>query len=615
VTRVGGRARSPAAGLGVVLVAVLTVLGASPAQAAIGETIRSYDVTLTVLRNGDLQVSETIEYDFGAATDRHGIFRDIPTRVPYDRTDDRIYELDDVRVASPTGAPADVDRSESAGVTSLRIGDPDKTVTGRQVYDIDYTVHGALNAFEDHDELYWNAIGDKWDVPILAPNVVVELPAEPTQVACFAGYTGSSLPCGTVETRGTTVHLGQPDGLGPFSAFTVVTGLPKDAVDATGPILEERWTVQGALTPTPVTGTLAGLILLPGLGLLTWLVATKGRDRRFAGVTPGLVGQGGAEQEPVPVVGAGPVAVQFSPPEGLRPGQLGTLLDERANVLDVTATIVDLAVRGHLRIEEQPRKGLFRSRDWLLVKLPDGRGDLVEYERLLYSGLFESGDAEGAVLLSALKQKFAARLARVQSALYTNVTSEGWFRGRPDKVRGRWQVAGVVVAIAGGWLTFLLGRRLHWAPVGIALTLIGVLLFVLARRMPARTAEGSAMLAQARGFREYIRTAEAEQLRFEERADIFSRYLPFAVVFGEADRWVKVFGPLAAAAGGTVASSPAWYTGPNGWSPDHFSDSLDGFTSSASGTIAASTPSSSGGSGFSGGSSGGGGGGGGGGSW
>ena len=609
MTRVGGRARSLAAG--VLLVGSLAVLGAAPAQAAFGETIRSYDVTLTVLRNGDLRVSETIEYDFGAAQ-RHGIFRDIPTRVPYDQKDDRVYELDDVSVTSPTGAPADVDRSESAGVTSLRIGDPDETVTGRQVYDIDYTVHGALNAFEDHDELYWNAIGDKWDVQILAATVAVELPAEPTQVACFAGYTGSSLPCGTLETRGTTVHMSQPGGLGPFSAFTVVAGLPKDAVTATGPILEERWTVQGALTPTPLTGTLAGLILLPGLALLTWLVATKGRDRRFAGVTPGVVGQGGAEQEPVPVVGAGPVAVQFSPPEGLRPGQLGTLLDERANVLDVTATIVDLAVRGHLRIEEQPRKGLFRSRDWLLVKLPDGKGDLVEYERLLYSGLFESGDQ---VLLSSLKQKFAARLARVQSALYTNVTSEGWFRGRPDKVRGRWQVAGVVVAIAGGWLTFFLGRRLHWAPVGIALTLIGVLLFVLARRMPARTAKGSAMLAQARGFREYIRTAEAEQLRFEERADIFSRYLPFAVVFGEADRWVKVFGPLAAAAAGSAAASPAWYAGPNGWSADHFSDSLDGFTSSASGTIAASTPSSSGGSGFSGGSSGGGGGGGGGGSW
>ena len=79
----------------------------------------------------------------------------------------------------------------------------------------------------------------------------------------------------------------------------------------------------------------------------------------------------------MPLVGAGPVAVQFPPPEGLRPGQLGTLLDERANVVDVTATIVDLAVRGHLRIEELAAQGALPSRDWLLVKLPGGTGDLL----------------------------------------------------------------------------------------------------------------------------------------------------------------------------------------------------------------------------------------------
>jgi uncharacterized membrane protein len=122
---------------------------------------------------------------------------------------------------------------------------------------------------------------------------------------------------------------------------------------------------------------------------------------------------------------------------------------------------------------------------------------------------------------------------------------------------------------------------------------------------------------QAKGFRDYIRTAEANQLRFEEGADIFSRYLPYAIVFGEAERWVRVFGPLAAGAAAATGSNvgPVWYSGPNGWDASHFSDSLTGFTSSVSSTIAASTASSSGGSGFSGGSSGGGGGGGGGGSW
>ena len=220
-----------------------------------------------------------------------------------------------------------------------------------------------------------------------------------------------------------------------------------------------------AMTPTPVTGTLAGLILIPGLAGVVWLVTNRGRDRRFAGQTPGSGADSGAVEEPVPLTGAGPVAVQFQPPEGLRPGQLGTLIDEQANVLDVTATIVDLAVRGHLRIVELERAHWFSSRDWRLERLPGGTGDLLPYEKLLYDGLFETGEQ---VLLSSLKKTFAARMAKVQTALYEDVTRAGWFRGRPDKVRGVWKVGGRRPGHRRRLATFILGHELHWAPVGIA---------------------------------------------------------------------------------------------------------------------------------------------------
>jgi uncharacterized membrane protein YgcG len=590
------------------------LVAAAPAAALVGtgeEHITSYDVVLTVNDDGTLAARETIDYDFGSSVGKHGIFRTFPVRVPYDDKHDRVYDVANLQVESPTGAPTDVDSSESNGTATYRIGNPDRTVSGRQRYVVTYTVDGALNAFPDHVELYWNAIGDGWGVPIDAATVRVVTPTAPTQQACFAGPTGSSLPCGSIAASGTEVTASQPGGLTPYSAFTVVVGLPTGAVTATGPLLEERWTLRQSLTPTPLTGSLAGLLLLPGLAGIAWLVGVRGRDRRYAGQTPGLVPPAGGPDERVPLVGAGPVAVQFQPPEGLRPGQLGTLLDERANVVDVTATIVDLAVRGHLRIVELERAHWFSSRDWRLEKLTGGTGELLPFEQELYNGLFLSGDQ---VLLSSLKKTFAARMAKVQTALYVDVTRAGWFRGRPDKVRGAWQAGGFVLALAGGWLTWLLSRHLHWAPVGVAVPVVGVVLFVLGRKMPARTAAGSAVLAQARGFREYIRTAEAEQLRFEEGRDIFSRYLPYAVVFGETDRWVRVFGPLAAAS--SVGSSTSWYAGPAGWDMSHFGQSMDGFTSTAASTLAASTPSSSGGSGFGGGgSSGGGGGGGGGGSW
>jgi hypothetical protein len=595
---------------------LLTVAVAGPAVAAAGERIDSYNVVLDVHRDGSLRISETIAYDFGT-NERHGIVRDIPTRIIYDKKHDRVYRLHDVSVTSPTaGTPAEVSRSESNGTTTLRVGDPDKTVHGRHTYVVRYSIDGALNTFPDHVELFWNAIGLQWDVPIRRATARVNTPGSVDQLACYAGPDRSTTPCGAASSSGHEASFAAPGGLAPFSALTVVVGLPRSAVPGAGPILEERWSVKGALTPTPLSAGLALAVLAVGAVAVVWLVGGAGRDRRYIGLTPGVLpaaGQPVVEQR-VPFVRREPVAVAFSPPAGLRPGQIGTLLDEQANVIDVTATIIDLAVRGHLRIEELERPHWFSPRDWRLIRLPGAPSDvLLPFEQELMNGLFETGQD---VRLSELKKKFAARLASVQTKLYEDVTAAGWFRGRPDKVRGRWSAAGVGLAAAGGVLTWLLGRQLHWAVVGLAVVVVGLLLHRLGRRMPARTPIGSAVLAQAQGFREYIRTAEADQLRFEERSEIFSRYLPYAIVFGEAERWVTVFGVLAAAGAAGVAAGPGWYVGPGGWDPSHFNESLTGFTTSASSTFAAATPSSSGGSGFSGGgSSGGGGGGGGGGSW
>lgn len=604
--------------VGPLLWCLLTAAGPASATTQPGsEHIASYDVVLTVRPDGRLAVRETIDYDFGPQ-ERHGIYREIPTRVPYDNDHDRVYRLSDVQVTSPTGAPADVSRDESGGLTRLRVGNPDRTVHGRQTYVVSYVVDGALNAFSDHVELYWNAIGAEWAVPIAEASVRVVAPGPVRRSACFAGPTGSGLPCASPpsSTGSGGADFAEPGGLAAYNAFTVVVALDQGSVATTGPILAEHWSLRRSVVPTPLTGGLAaGLVVVGGVGL-AWLVGTRGRDRRFAGQTPGLLPLEGAHprEEAAPLLSREPVAVAFTPPEGLRPGQVGTLLDERASVLDVTATIVDLAVRGFLRIEELERTHWFSSRDWRLVRLDPPAPDppLLPYEQDLYAGLFQSGTE---VLLSGLKTHFASRLQAVQDKLYVDVTAAGWFRGRPDKVRGRYAGAGVLLAAAGGWLTWTLAHHVHWPVVGVAITVLGLALWRLAGRMPARTARGSAVLAQAKGFRQYIRTAEGEQLRFEEGADIFSRYLPYAIVFGEADRWVRVFGALSTAAGGSAASAPSWYAGPSGWTFGSFSDSLDGFTSSTTGAIAAATPSSSGGSGFSGGSSGGGGGGGGGGSW
>ncbi len=588
------------------------LIGPPPAGATGHETITAYDVVLTVRSNGVLHVREEIDYDFGAER-RHGIFRTIPTTARYDDDFDRIYELDNVKVTSPTGAPDDV-KVEGGNTTTIRIGDPDKTITGPHTYVIDYDIKGALNSFPDHEELYWNAIGAEWDVLITAATVTVDMPANITKVACFGGPVGSTLPCNSEGQDGRRATFRQ-EAMGPRSALTVVVAVPAGVVPAK-PILRERFSLTRAFAVNERTvGGLAGLLLLISAGV-GWLLWSRGRDRRYVGQVMGLSPAAGQAdvQEHRPLFAKADGAVEFAPPDGIRPGQVGTLIDEEAHVLDVTATIVDLAVRKYLFIEELPRKTWFHKRDWQLTRLDAPLDALLPYEAKLWGSLFRGGHK---VLMSDLKDTFASSMREVQNQLYADVVKRGWFFRRPDKVRATWLFFGVLLTAAGVGLTFLLAKYTHVALIGVGVIVGGLVLMAAAKFMPARTAKGSAALSRVLGFRQYIKTAEVEQLKFEERESIFSRYLPYAIVFGETDRWAKAFASLAHEGPGTTGSSSGlyWYSGPNAWNLGYLGSSMDSFTDSAAGALT-STPSSSGSSGFGGGgSSGGGGGGGGGGSW
>jgi len=128
--------------------------------------------------------------------------------------------------------------------------------------------------------------------------------------------------------------------------------------------------------------------------------------------------------------------------------------------------------------------------------------------------------------------------------------------------------------------------------------------------MPRRNALGREMLRRALGFRQYIATAEKDRQKFNEQQNLFSEYLPYAIVFRCVDKWARAFEGI-----DTVAATSSWYAGHDSFTSAEFSRRLNGFASNVSSVIA-STPGSSGSSGFSsGGGSGGGGGGGGGGSW
>jgi hypothetical protein len=611
--------------VGLAVAGVAFIGAASPAQAAGPERITAYDIRVAIAPDSSLRVTERIDYDFGSQQ-RRGIFRVIPIADRYDETYDRVIEIDDVRVGSPTGAPTQVQIETKDGVEYIRIGDPDVTISGSQTYLIDYVVRGVMNAFPEADELVWNAVGLDWDVPIESVRTIVTAPVAPTRARCTTGPGGSQQPCTAVAVVGDEGRFRQAS-LAPNEGLTVSVALPPGSVAVGEPILQARWSLARAFSVTPLTGSVALLVLLIGAGAVLWIAWRQGRDRRFVGEVPGLeppAGMAGVE-EPRPL-GTGPEgAVEFQPPPDVRPGLVGTLIDEQANVLDVTATVIDLAVRGYLRIEEIPKEGWFGSADWRIVPLKPADDGLLAFETRLLTAMTGRTDNR----LSVVARDAALDLQLVQADLYNEVVSRRWFRGRPDEVRRVWYFLGGLLTALGVGLTFVLARWTTFGLAGLAAIVSGLVLVVAAPRMPARTGRGSATLARTLGFRAYIRTAEVEQIRFEEREQVFSRYLPYAMVFGETERWAKAFTAVGfgAAAGAAAGASLGgglpylpWYAMASGSSMDDFSAAMNGFTVTTAGSIsaaAAAASAASGGSAFSGGGgfSGGGFGGGGGGSW
>jgi hypothetical protein len=421
--------------------------GSAHAQTG-GEHITSFNVIMTLRSDGALAVNEAISYDFGAVA-HHGIFRDLVVRETYDAHHDRRYTIEALRVVADNNAAVAVKTTHEGGYLHVRIGDPNQTVTGEHSYEISYVVRGAPLTFGDHDELYWDAIGNQWPVGIEHATVGVRAPAPITKIACFTGPVRSSLPCDGA-TRNANTAMFRQSNLSANEGVTIVVALPKGTIQPPPePILERRRTLGEAFAIRPNTVAPAGVLALLAIGAVIFVVWRRGRDRRYSGsAVDAALGNVTGEEERQGLLPAAPGPVEFIPPDGIRPGQVGTLADEHANVLDVTATIVDLAVRGWLTITD------ISEGDYQLAATQNaGKGTLLPYETMLMNDLFASGPE---VKLSDLKYEFRSELHAVQSALYDDVVTQGWYRTRPDRSRAIWVGIGVLVVLAqvnesAGW--------------------------------------------------------------------------------------------------------------------------------------------------------------------
>lgn len=587
------------------------------------EHIEQFDVTLEINQTGVVDVTETIRYNFGSA-ERHGIYRDIPFEYADRNSTKRSMPVDIRSVTDASGTALRFEESRTGGYIRVKIGDPNRLITGVETYVIRYFVQDAVSYFSEYDELYWNVTGNAWTVPIAQSTVTIHL-AEPVlgnRFVCYLGPVGSTARCPIIgmdstaprsEFRATAGRL-LPAG----SGMTVALGFPKGIIHE--PTGLERFLRFFGRNP---------LILLP-FAVFGFMFRRWWRDGRDPD-------------------GRGTIVPEYDVPEGLSPLHIAALQDGRLSGKEIPAAIIDLAVKGHLVIERVTDDGIvFDTTDYILVETAKrpatGSVESVLIEAL-FTGAQSSVDAAGvrkllatpqaklipdflkrsieaslpkevaapettlrSVKVSELKNKFYTKIPELQKRAVSDLVARHYFAASPQDVWGKYVLWGPLLFIG----TFFLIPFVELPGVNVMAILVTIpIYFTFVYLMPRVTRDGAIMKERLLGLKDYLQIAEKRRLEFhnapEKTPELFERLLPAALLLGVSDIWAKEFADI-------TMAEPEWYRGGSvsSFSIASFASDLGGFNAAAASSLA-SAPSSSGSGG--GGFSGGGGGGGGGGSW
>ena len=561
-------------------------------MSAQGRSIRihNFDALLTVHPDGSLDVTEQLTIRFNGQW--NGIVRDLSLH--HNTAQGRRTKLD-ITVGYITDADGrrlrvEEERKDNGWTRALRIwipgaNDADQTIIIR------YHVANAIRFFfakgnePAFDELYWNVTGNSWTMPMDSVHARVILPdgVTPTRTAVYTGTRGSVAADAGIQRRGNEVDFTLRRALYPLEGMTIGVGWPAGHISSRPSETRERLARVVQWSPLLIPFIVFFLVFK------TW--QKRGRDPE-----------------------EGSVVARYEPVEGASPAELGTLVDNTADMDDITATLVDLAVRGFIHIEEITEShllGLSKSTDYIfhILRDPSQWTGLKPHEERYLRKLSELAPiGESQVKLSELKNKFYGALPRIRDAIYDSLVAKDYYLERPDKVKGKWFGLAVVTAFIGIGLGAL-ALKTMWVTVSpFALIAAGVLsaviVFVFAQIMPARTIVGARAREAALGFKEFLSRVESERYKaMITSPEMFERFLPFAMAFGVADKWARAFENI-------YREPPTWYSGGSGqFNTINFASSISDMSSATSSSMSSSPGSSgSGGGGSSGGGSGGGGG-------
>ncbi len=640
-----------------VLILMAALAAAGPPAAGDGapaERILRFASRITIAPDARLRVVETITVRSTGERIQRGIFRDFPTRYK-DRAGNRFTVGFRLEAVARNGRPEPFRTEALSNGVRIYMGRKEvRLPPGDHTYTVTYTTDRQLGFFDRHDELYWNVTGNGWNFRIDAAEAAVSPPpGVPLDALVLEAYTGPIGARGAdFRSRVTAEGLAVFEttrALSPGEGLTVVVGWPKGFV--TEPSLKEKTTRFFADNLTPLVSAV-GLLILLGYYLLVW--AAVGKDPEKGVFLP-----------------------TYTPPDHLSPGAMRFIAEMGYDHRVFAAALIDMAVKGALRIEEQ--NGVTTLR-----KTAGETGPLTAEERKIATHLFRSGNAivldrtqhaTIAAAVNALKTSLAFTYekthfvinrkafvsgavlsAAVVAAAFLSAIDQGaavflaiWLTGWSI---GVFFLAVLVVSLWGQVFSGMRGRGTRAGSIGaalfvslFALPFFGAevfALYTLANDSPgltvllvlvvaanilfyhllkAPTLLGRRLLDRIEGFKMFLAATEGDRLQRMFPAgrtpELFEKFLPYALALGVEQRWTEQFADVLAAAAqpGARGYQPGWYAGPS-WDSARiggFAGSLGSSLSAAVSSSSTAPGSRSGGGG--GGSSGGGGGGGGGGSW
>lgn len=543
-TRTSGRGPILAAVCSLIVAALAMLAGAAHAQEPTAET---YVFEGRISGDGILEARATITYE--SAPDE--VVQRLALRQPIDSHSAYVYEINDV-AATIGGAAADVSTNVSGDYLVVTI---DTSQAGDAPIELSYTVDGTTRSEQgvsgDLTVFSWRVL-QGLSTGVDQVSGTLQVTAMPQHIDCLAGPPGSLAKCDlyATGTHDSPMPEFQSANRGAGEQVTLIVGVSAESMTPTAQV-DELWSLDRAFTINPLTVLVAIGVLLVGLVGLYFLHRRTGVDQAYEG-------DGTLVATFTPVAEGRSV---FEVRDEVRPGEVGTVADERVDPVDITATLLDLAVRGHLHITELPH-GPHELLDWRLTRTGTGEDELLGYESRFLDAIAPAGQG---TLVSELPQQLAPALGEIQNELYDEVVARGWFEQRPDSTRDAWRVRGIaalgLALVAAVALIAFTGFGL----LAIVLLLLAGILVWIADRMPRRTAAGSKLVTGMKALSALLATHPTDRMPQGREIAEISKLIPYAVVLGGKQRWLEAMVAADDCAETPDPYSIDWYHAPETW--------------------------------------------------